>query len=134
MHSLCTIALYREYMAFAPFSVTTPEGPLDEPRVNKAIPYPDYWVRQARKCFGAAREFTDLLEACHRADALVDTPIAGFATYIVAWCGESSPALILTALSTDCLQLATVISFHAWTPEMHCTTGYSPVLGTLRIP
>jgi hypothetical protein len=90
LHSLCTIALYREYMAFSPWNVQNPQGPLDEPKITEPVPedQPEYWITQARRCFGAAKDFADLLKACQLANALVDTPIAGFATYIVAWCGE----------------------------------------------
>jgi hypothetical protein len=99
MHTLCTIALYREYMAFSPFSVDVPKGPLDEPRITAIPPVENYWVHQASQCFGAAREFADLLRACHQANALVDTPIAGFATYIVAWSGR----LLIFFLTRDSL-------------------------------
>ena len=77
-------------MAFAPWNVQKPQGPLDEPKITEPVPkhQPEYWVTQARRCFGAAKDFADLLKACQSGNALVDTPIAGFATYIVAWCGE----------------------------------------------
>jgi hypothetical protein len=77
-------------MAFAPWGVKKPEGPLDDPKIKEPIPkdQPDYWILQARRCFGAARDFADLLKACQSANALVDSPIVGWATYIVAWCGE----------------------------------------------
>ena len=101
VHSLCTISLYREYMAFLPWNVTTPIGPLDEPRIKTEVPAddPDYWVNQARRCFGAARSFADLLRACQSANALVDTPIAGFASYIVAWCGTLTRFLFRLGLN-----------------------------------
>jgi hypothetical protein len=90
--SLSTIALYREYMAFLPWNVTTPIGPRDEPRITEELPadQQDYWITQARKCFGAAKDFADLLRPAKSANALVDSPIVGWATYIVAWCGELS--------------------------------------------
>jgi hypothetical protein len=90
LHSLITIALYREYMAFAPWGRTMPVGPLDEPRFAESPPNKDYWIQQARRCFGAAKDFADLLRACRSAGALVDSTIAGWATYIVGWCGESA--------------------------------------------
>ncbi|KAH7414043.1 fungal-specific transcription factor domain-containing protein [Phaeosphaeria sp. MPI-PUGE-AT-0046c] len=86
--SLCTIALYREYLALLPWDLKEPEGPLDEPRIVDPLPLeqPDYWIVQARKCFGAAREFADLLRTCKSRDALVESPIVVWTTYIVAWC------------------------------------------------
>ncbi|KAH3952827.1 hypothetical protein HBH98_179290 [Parastagonospora nodorum] len=88
LHTLCTIALYREYIAFAPWGKAKPEGPLDEPRITQPLPddMPDYWIDQARKCFGAGKDFAELLIACDAANALVDSTIAGWATYIVGWC------------------------------------------------
>ncbi|KAF2023824.1 hypothetical protein EK21DRAFT_94590 [Setomelanomma holmii] len=89
LHTLCTMALYREYMAFLPFNVKRPQGPLDEPRIDEKkfpLPYPDYWVNQARKCFGDARNFADLLKACRAANALAESPFTGFTCYIVSWC------------------------------------------------
>ncbi|KAF2031979.1 hypothetical protein EK21DRAFT_43906, partial [Setomelanomma holmii] len=89
LHTLCTIALYREYMPFLPFIVKRPQGPLDEPRIDEKkfpLPHPDYWVKQARDCFGDAREFADLLKACRAANALAESPFAGFTCYIVSWC------------------------------------------------
>lgn len=75
-------------MAFAPWRLSAPQGPLDEPLITDHPPSPDYWANQARECFGAARGFADLLKSCQALDVLVETPIAGFTTYIVAWCGE----------------------------------------------
>ncbi|KAF1911707.1 fungal-specific transcription factor domain-containing protein [Ampelomyces quisqualis] len=87
-YRLSAIALYREYMAFAPLGQPGPTGPLDKPLLTPRHPKddPEYWIRQARTCFGAAREFADLLKACKVANCLVDSAIVGFATYIVAWC------------------------------------------------
>jgi hypothetical protein len=89
LYTLCTIALYREYMAFSPWNTKEPCGPLDEPRITDEPPEADYWIKQARRMFGDARNFADLLKACRSANALVDSPVAGWTTYIVAWCGKS---------------------------------------------
>lgn len=94
--TLCTISLYREYMAFLPWKVEAPQGPLDKPTIKEKEPDADYWIDQARKCFGAAKEFADLLRSCwshhshlpHQSQGfLVETPIVGWTTYIVGWCG-----------------------------------------------
>lgn len=88
--TLCTIALYREYMAFLPFKVESPQGPLDEPKFEQKPPddKPDYWVDQARECFKAAKEFSDLVQECWRWDRLVETPVSAFTVYTVAFCGK----------------------------------------------
>jgi hypothetical protein len=87
---LSTVALYREYMAFSPWRVTTPQGPLDEPKLTEKPPEggPNYWVEQACECFGAVNEFASILQACQAQNLIVESPIAGFATYLVAWCGR----------------------------------------------
>ncbi|KAH7080247.1 hypothetical protein BKA63DRAFT_488032 [Paraphoma chrysanthemicola] len=79
----------REYVAFSPWSTEAPCGPLDEPRITEQPDDPEYWVKQAKDMFGAAKQFADLLKACRSADALVDSPVAGWTTYIVAWSGAS---------------------------------------------
>ncbi|KAF2022720.1 hypothetical protein EK21DRAFT_119458 [Setomelanomma holmii] len=89
VHTLCTIALYREYLPFLPFSVKRPLGPLDEPRIDEKkfpLPHPDLWVQQARHCFCVARDFADLFKACRAANSLAERPFAGFTYYIVSWC------------------------------------------------
>jgi hypothetical protein len=67
-----------------------PAEPLDEPKINETPPIKEYWINQARLCFGAAKDFADLLRTCRGAGVLVDTTIAGWATYVVGWCGESA--------------------------------------------
>jgi hypothetical protein len=96
LHTLCTIALYREYMPFLPWECSRPEGPLDEPKIKGKLPedQQNYWVDQARVCFGAAKDFADLLKACQSANALVETPMAGWATYIVAWSGKPTSLML----------------------------------------
>jgi hypothetical protein len=119
--SLNTIALYREYMAFLPWNITRPDGPLDEPKIDATPRDKEYWVDQARKCFGAARDLADLLRAAKSANALVDSPIVGWATYIVAWCGEWPEVCSLLFRKANYPQLYIVPSSHIWTPIMRWT-------------
>jgi hypothetical protein len=131
LHSLITIALYREYMAFAPWWTNMPVGPLDEPKIVDSPPTKDYWINQARLCFGAAKDFADLLRACRGAGALVDSTIAGWATYIVGWCGEFSSTSFLLLRDTKVLQLCTAtysqtwILIVRWIPEHNSQRGTS---------
>lgn len=92
-HLLCSITLYREYMAFLPFSLHEPIGPLDAPKIpkQKVPPNENYWRNQASNCFGAARSLVDLLHTCQEANLLVETPLAGFATWQAVHCGEFEP-------------------------------------------
>ncbi|KAL5116546.1 hypothetical protein ACEQ8H_005542 [Pleosporales sp. CAS-2024a] len=84
--TLCTIALYREYLAFAPWQEEKPKGPLDGPKIVGTPPSPEYWIDQARQCFAAARDFAQAIDQCQRAGKLVDTAIMVWTTYVVGWC------------------------------------------------
>jgi hypothetical protein len=117
--SLNTIALYREYMAFLPWDIARPDGPLDKPKIEETPPDKEYWVNQARKCFGAAKDFADLLRAAKSANALVDSPIVGWATYIVAWCSEWPEVCSFPFRKANRLQLYIVLSSRIWIPIMH---------------
>jgi hypothetical protein len=130
LHSLITIALYREYMAFAPWWTNMPVGPLDEPKIDKPPPTKDYWINQARLCFGAAKDFADLLRACRGAGALVDSTIAGWATYIVGWCGEFSSRSFPLLRETELLQLCTATYSQIWIQIVHWIPEHSSRRGT----
>lgn len=91
VHLLCSIALYREYMAFLPFDLDKPVGPVDEPTLPpEKFPLEDplYWENQARDCFKAARSLIDLLHACQMKNVLVETPLSGYATWQAVTCGK----------------------------------------------
>jgi len=92
VHLLCSIMLHREYVPFIPLRCSKPQGPLDSPLFppdQYEIP-PGFWDDSARECFKAARDLIDLLRTCQEYEVLVETPIVGFATYTVAFCGSSS--------------------------------------------
>ncbi|KAF2766285.1 hypothetical protein EJ03DRAFT_182577 [Teratosphaeria nubilosa] len=89
VYSLCQIMLHREYVPFIPIRCSKPEGPMDAPRFT-----PDqydvpagFWEESARECFKAARDIMDLVRSCEEWNALVETPIVGFAIYTVAFVG-----------------------------------------------
>jgi len=74
---------------FIPLRCKKPEGPLDPPLFPPAkydVP-PGYWEDSARQCFKAARDLVDLVRTCQEWNALVQTPIVGFAIYTVAFVG-----------------------------------------------
>jgi hypothetical protein len=58
--------------SFSPWSTEAPCGPLDEPRITKQPLDPEYWIKQAKNMFGAAKQFADLLKACRSVDALAE--------------------------------------------------------------
>ncbi|CAO2650530.1 Nn.00g018220.m01.CDS01 [Neocucurbitaria sp. VM-36] len=83
MCMMCTVWLYREYMPLSPWTLKSPQGPLDDPLISETPPEPDYWVNQAKDCFGACKDFANLLHSLH--DVQAETPTMAFATYTVAW-------------------------------------------------
>lgn len=89
VYSLCQIVLHREYVPFIPIRCKKPEGPLDPPLFpsDKYDIPPCFWEDSARECFKAAREIMDLVRSCQEWNALVETPIVGFAIYTVAFDG-----------------------------------------------
>lgn len=87
MCMMCTVWLYREYMPLSPWQLKTPQGPLDDPLISEKPPNPDYWVNQAKDCFGACKDFANLLHSLH--DVQAETPTMAFATYTLAWSGKS---------------------------------------------
>jgi hypothetical protein len=130
--TLSTIALYREYLAFAPWLEKGPVGPIDEPKVQGKPPYKDYWVDQARNCFGACKDFADLLQACRKADKFVESPITGWTTYIVAWCGESFiPPFSCFTPKAKSEQLYTATFSPKWIPTERFLLDLRPLYGNL---
>ncbi|KAF1837257.1 hypothetical protein BDW02DRAFT_519502 [Decorospora gaudefroyi] len=89
MYTTCFIWLYREYMPVAPWTLTHPKGPTEAPLIEEAPPNSEYWIQQARTCFGACSEFTNLIHALASSRSqnnLVETPMVAFACYSVAIC------------------------------------------------
>ena len=137
LHLLMNIMLYREYLAFLPFGIDRPIGPLDEPKIpadqGEPAEGPErYWAKQAGACFGSARNIINLLSACDSKDALVETPLIGFATWIAVTCckcEKSSRELDRAKL----LQAYTVFTFLKWTYTMHWSQGQRVVMATRKL-
>lgn len=89
VYLLCQIMLHREYVPFIPLRCSKPEGPLDPPLFppSKYDVPPGFWEESARQCFRSARELMDLVKTCQEWNALVETPIVGFAIYTVVFVG-----------------------------------------------
>jgi hypothetical protein len=88
--TLSTTFLYPEYMAFAPWKLLKPEGPLDEPKVTEQLPrdQPNYWVDKATECFEYVRDFVNVLQSLKDRNLVVESPFTGYAIYKAAWCGK----------------------------------------------
>ncbi|EMC91656.1 hypothetical protein BAUCODRAFT_300390 [Baudoinia panamericana UAMH 10762] len=90
VYLLCLVMLHRQYVPFLPIQCSRPEGPLDQPTFPPErydIP-PGFWDESARELFKAARGIMDLVRSCQEWNALVETPIVGFAIYTVAFVGS----------------------------------------------
>ncbi|KAJ4367446.1 hypothetical protein N0V83_007029 [Neocucurbitaria cava] len=97
MCMMCTVWLYREYMPLSPWTLKIPSGPMDEPLISETPPDPNYWINQAKDCFGACKDFANLLHSLH--DVQAETPTMAFATYTVAWSGMSFQSTALYQLT-----------------------------------
>lgn len=89
LYTVCTVFLYREYMAMAPWAEKKPVGPLDEPLIRARLPTEDYWVNQAQECWKVCKEFIDLLDdmqSARRNADLPQMPTVAFASFTVALC------------------------------------------------
>lgn len=74
-------------MAFSPWHLDKPSGPVDPPKITEQPPSPKYWIDQAKNCWIACQEFAELLYESKQKNALVESPVVAFATYSVGWCG-----------------------------------------------
>ncbi|KAI8936508.1 hypothetical protein NX059_006913 [Plenodomus lindquistii] len=89
LYTVCTVFLYREYMAMAPWSIECPQGPLDEPLITAEPDDPNYWVDQAKECWKTCKEFIDLLHSIQTRrtpNSLIQMPTVAFAAFTVALC------------------------------------------------
>lgn len=89
LYTVCTVFLYREYMAMAPWAEKKPVGPLDEPLIRARPPTEDYWINQAQECWKVCKEFIDLLadmQSARRKSDLPQMPIVAFASFTVGLC------------------------------------------------
>jgi hypothetical protein len=101
MYTLCFVWLYREYMPTSPWTLTYPRGPLDEPLIDEKPPDPDYWINQAKDCWKACVEFTNLLhkiETSRVHSNLVQTPTVAFSCFAVG-IGSKYPTPICSRIT-----------------------------------
>jgi hypothetical protein len=87
LHFMCTAALHRQYMPFAPWGQSFPVGPLDHSIIETPTNN-DYWKKQAHAYFSAAEDFASLLKSFRSAGVLVHNIVGWWATYNVGFSGE----------------------------------------------
>jgi hypothetical protein len=90
---LSKIILHREYVPFLPMRGGGPKG-LDlalpvQARESSNMPF-GFWEQSAVDLFRAAQDLFSLLVTCNDWKVLVETPMTGFAAYMVATLGKSS--------------------------------------------
>ncbi|MBE7182451.1 MAG: hypothetical protein INR71_14810 [Terriglobus roseus] len=76
-----------------PLRCSKPEGPLDPPDFpagQYSVPQ-EFWLDSARQVFKSARDTMNLVRTCQEWGNMVETPLVGFAVYMAAFAGKSSP-------------------------------------------
>ncbi|KAF1817495.1 hypothetical protein P152DRAFT_478469 [Eremomyces bilateralis CBS 781.70] len=83
---LCTMILHREFLPFLPLkrNQTAASGGF---QVDELSAPTGFYEDSAKQLFKSARELIDLLQTCQEWGYVVQTPIAGFATYFAALLG-----------------------------------------------
>jgi hypothetical protein len=89
---LSKIMLHREFVPFLPFRCTSPKGPLDSASPfmtgeHGIAPF-GFWEQSATELFRSARDLLHLLLTCNEWKVLVETPMVGFAAYMISVLGE----------------------------------------------
>ncbi|KAH8901122.1 hypothetical protein GQ53DRAFT_614883, partial [Thozetella sp. PMI_491] len=75
--------LGREYIPFLPTIESEPSGPVDPPLLPLEPP-PGWWAERANELFAASANITLLLHELESADAVLQTPFAGFCSFSAA--------------------------------------------------
>jgi hypothetical protein len=89
---LSKIILHREWIPFLPVRDKTPRGPIDTDSPFSATTVPPkgpftFWDQSAGELFGSAKHLLDLLAAGAEWKVLPETPLVGFAAYMVTLLG-----------------------------------------------
>ena len=89
---LSKIMLHREFLPFLPFRCTSPKGPLDSASPfasgeHGAAPF-GFWEQNTGELFRSSRDLLHLLLTCSEWKVLVETPMVGFAAYMISVLGK----------------------------------------------
>jgi hypothetical protein len=89
---LSKIILHREWIPFLPVRSTAPKGPIDNDSPFSSTMVPPrgpftFWDQSAGELFGSAKHLLDLLAAGAEWKVLPETPLVGFAAYMVTLLG-----------------------------------------------
>jgi hypothetical protein len=98
LHTLLLLSkmiLHREWLPFLPFRCTSPKGPLDDasPFMKAGVvdagsyqPF-GHWELSASELFKSSKDLLNLLHTCKEWKVLAETPIVGFAAYMIGGLG-----------------------------------------------
>ncbi|KAF2667359.1 hypothetical protein BT63DRAFT_441038 [Microthyrium microscopicum] len=88
---LSKMILHRELIPFLPIRADQPSGPLDDlAPYMKGLPESeglDFYAESASELFKSARDLLNLYLTCAEWKMLVETPLVGFASYMIAMLG-----------------------------------------------
>jgi hypothetical protein len=88
--------LLREFLPFLPIKVTHPKGPVDNLSPFSAAKAPEsalgFWSDSAVEIFKSARDLLNLFLTCSEWKLLAETPLVGFASYMIATLGKYKSA------------------------------------------
>lgn len=95
LHTLLLLSkmiLHREWLPFLPFQCTGPRGPMDDgsPLESSSLAERQligHWEMSANELFKSANELLNLLHTCNDWKVLANTPILGFAAYMIGGIG-----------------------------------------------
>lgn len=97
LHTLLLLSkmiLHREWLPFLPFGCMSPKGPLDNASpFMGAVETGSYqlfghWEMSAGELFKSAKDLLNLLHTCNEWKVLANTPILGFAAYMIGGIGS----------------------------------------------
>jgi hypothetical protein len=90
---LSKIILHREWLPFLPVKHLGPKGPTDDDSPFQSVaapasgPFP-FWDQSASELFRTCKSLLELLTTCHDTKVLPETPLVGFASYMIALMGK----------------------------------------------
>jgi hypothetical protein len=84
--------LHREFLPFLPIKATHPQGPVDNlsPFLNASTTESaqGFWIDSAAELFKSSKDLLNLFLTCSEWKLLAETPLVGFASYMIAALGE----------------------------------------------
>lgn len=80
LYYVSTLMLHREYFPFLPTLESTPQGPVDHPKLEATAPE-GWWDESSLALFGAAENIANILHESSECGVHLMTPFAGFCAF-----------------------------------------------------